>query len=560
GVERSLEMVVGILGILKAGGAYVPLDPSYPQSRLAYMMDDAAFNVVLTQSKSWDVVKNFNVPTINLDDLTQFEPYSVSCVDKSELGLRSKHLAYVIYTSGSTGKPKGVMVEHQALYNRIHWMHNKYGMNCSDKVLQKTPYSFDVSVWEFVWTLAYGAQLVVARPEGHKEPEYLCQLIQEHSITKMHFVPSMLGLILEHEQFTNCRSLEQVFCSGEALQQSHVEEFRKALPYSELHNLYGPTEAAIDVSYWDCAGDISRGVPIGRAIDNIQLLILDPYLNLVPEGAVGELHIGGDGLARGYLNREELTAERFIANPFYDRSQAASSQKLYKTGDLARIRKDGEIEYQGRIDHQIKIRGLRIELGEIEHQLSGLECVDSSLVVAQEIAGSTQLVSYIKPSIEGHGLDHSVLNDKVKTGLSVELPEHMIPSLVVVVDEWPLTANGKVDRKALPTPDSSSMHVEYVAATTDVEILVVDIVANLLQLETCSVSLKASFFELGGHSLMAIRLLAELKANGYTNIELKNLYDISSIAELCLLCEQIDKEKSLVQELMDSEDTLEYEF
>ncbi|WP_247671266.1 amino acid adenylation domain-containing protein, partial [Pseudoalteromonas sp. MMG005] len=477
-VERSLEMVIGILGILKAGGAYVPLDPSYPQARLNYMLEDAELSVVLTQGDTAQQLGGFTGELVALDDKTLFEHISTDNDENSEV--LSRNLAYVIYTSGSTGQPKGVMVEHQALFNRIHWMHNKYGMTADDKVLQKTPYSFDVSVWEFVWTLAYGGQLVVAKPDGHKDPEYLCDLIQSQGITKMHFVPSMLGVILEHNEFKNSGSVKQVFCSGEALQQGHVKAFRDNLPTAELHNLYGPTEAAIDVSYWDCAGDISRGVPIGKAIDNIQLMVLDPHLNVVPQGAIGELHIGGDGLARGYLNQPTLTAERFIDNPYLEAGLPHSSPRLYKTGDLARVREDGEIEYQGRIDHQVKIRGLRIELGEIEHQLGNAPLVDSALVLAKEVAGSMQLIGYVKPTDTRLEDDKGTFVADIKASLGRAVPEHMVPSLIVVVSEWPLTSNGKVDRKALPAVESQSLETEYVAPQTETELGLVEIWSELL--------------------------------------------------------------------------------
>jgi amino acid adenylation domain-containing protein len=517
-VDRSLEMVIGIMGILKAGGAYVPLDPSYPQERLSHMLEDAALDVVLSQTQVQTLLADVNSTILMLDGLSDNDnhfcsEYGIS--NLTETGLASSNLAYVIYTSGSTGKPKGVMVEHQALFNRIHWMHNKYGMSADDKVLQKTPYSFDVSVWEFVWTLAYGAQLVVARPEGHKDPEYLCQLIQEQGITKLHFVPSMLGVILECDRFKNSGSLEQVFCSGEALQQGHVQGFRAVLPKAQLHNLYGPTEAAIDVSYWDCFGDISEGVPIGKPIDNIQLVILDSDLNVVPRGAVGELHIGGDGLARGYLNQNELTAERFIDNPYYDVAHINSSARLYKTGDLARLRTDGDIEYQGRTDHQVKIRGLRIELGEVEHQLGGLTLVDSAQVLAKELAGSMQLVGYVKPSktVADNVIAEFVAD--IKKMLGSNLPEYMIPSIIMIVEEWPLTPNGKVDRKALPAPDGSALQGEYVAPETETEQMLVDIWAELLNIEAGTISTTANFFALGGHSLLIPAMITRLNKTGY---------------------------------------------
>ncbi|TMN45123.1 non-ribosomal peptide synthetase, partial [Pseudoalteromonas sp. S2755] len=530
--ERSVEMVVGIVAILKAGGAYLPLDPSYPVSRLSYMVEDAALRVVLTQGSNIEIAERLGTPAVALDKHAQFSTYDITNGPKSQLGLTANHLAYVIYTSGSTGKPKGVMVEHQALFNRIHWMHNKYGMTHRDNVLQKTPYSFDVSVWEFVWTLAYGAKLVVARPDGHKDPEYLCRLIQQSQITKLHFVPSMLGLILENKQFSHCHSLEQVFCSGEALQQSHVEEFRKVLPSTQLHNLYGPTEAAIDVSYWDCSGDISKGVPIGKPIDNIQLLILDPNLNLVPKGSVGELHIGGDGLARGYLNQEQLTSERFIHNPFYDEGQGSCSPRLYKTGDLARLRADGEIEYQGRIDHQVKIRGLRIELGEVEHQLSGLHSVDSALVLAKEVAGSTQLVGYFKPSHNHGGFDQKNLIENIQKELNGDLPAHMVPSILIAIDEWPLTANGKVDRKALPEPEGSALQGEYVAPVTEVEQKLVDIWSALLNIPSDTISTTANFFTLGGHSLLSIRLMSEIRQQFAVALPVQAVFDAENLAAL----------------------------
>ncbi|NQZ13046.1 MAG: amino acid adenylation domain-containing protein, partial [Algicola sp.] len=477
--ERSFEMVIGILAILKAGGAYVPLDPSYPQDRLNYMCEDAALDVVLTQSQLYPVLSGFNGTILTLDGLAGTDnaqtaehfckAYSTGNLTTAQTGLVASNLAYVIYTSGSTGKPKGVMVEHQALFNRIHWMHNKYGMNAHDKVLQKTPYSFDVSVWEFAWTLAYGAQLVVARPEGHKDPDYLCALIERQGITKLHFVPSMLGVILQSDGFKNCRNIEQVFCSGEALQQGHVQGFRTALPGAQLHNLYGPTEAAIDVSYWDCSGDITLGVPIGKPIDNIQLVILDSNLNVVPQGSVGELHIGGDGLARGYLNLAQLTAQTFIENPYYDAARPNSSARLYKTGDLASLRHDGEIEYQGRTDHQVKIRGLLIELGEVEHQLGGLATVDSALVMATQLNAAMQLVGYVKPvdDIDQENISQYIAT--VKSELGQIVPAHMVPSILMVIEQWPLTANGKVDRKALPAPDGSALQDEYVTPETETE-------------------------------------------------------------------------------------------
>ncbi|NQZ08832.1 MAG: amino acid adenylation domain-containing protein, partial [Algicola sp.] len=553
--ERSLEMVIGIMGILKAGGAYVPLDPGYPRDRLNYMLEDSGLAVVLSQTPQQDLLSEFNGTVLMLDGLGNVNVdenseahFCAQCDNSNPPSVDSSNLAYMIYTSGSTGKPKGVMVEHQALFNRIHWMNNKYGMSADDKVLQKTPYSFDVSVWEFVWTLAYGAQLVVARPDGHKDPEYMCQIIQRQKITKLHFVPSMLGVILAMDEFKNSSCIEQVFCSGEALQQGHVQGFRAALPDAQLHNLYGPTEAAIDVSYWDCSGDISQGVPIGKPIDNIQLVILDSNLNVVPEGAVGELHIGGDGLARGYHNRDELTAQTFINNPFYDTSKVNSSKRLYKTGDLARLRADGEIEYQGRTDHQVKIRGLRIELGEIEHQLGGLALVDSALVLATELSGAMQLVGYVKST---EAVDEELVAEFVislKQTLGQTLPSHMVPDIIMVLNEWPLTPNGKVDRKALPAPDGSSLQGEYIAPNTPIEQALVDIWADLLNIDAQTISTKANFFALGGHSLIGLKVVTRLRAAGLglTINDIFEHYELSELAKSVTSATAFTGSKSLI--------------
>ncbi|MES2826375.1 MAG: amino acid adenylation domain-containing protein, partial [Pseudomonadota bacterium] len=413
-VERSLEMVIGILAILKAGGAYVPLDPEYSEARLKYMLEDANLTTVLTQRHLRETTPVTDPQAVCMDNVEfqqQLEIYPTTNPDLTQQGLHSNHLAYVIYTSGSTGNPKGVMVEHQALVNRIDWMNREYGSSPSDRILQKTPFSFDVSVWEFVWPLSVGAGIVLAKPEGHKDPVYLSALIRDQQITKLHFVPSMLGSMLALGDLSHCKTLRQVFCSGEALALHHVSEFQAMCPWAELHNLYGPTEAAIDVSYWDCAQltpDL-LSVPIGRPISNIQLVVLDQQLHPVPEGVAGELHIGGVGLARGYLNRVDLTAEKFIANPFYDNTNSSSSERLYKTGDLVRWLPDGNLEYLGRIDHQVKIRGFRIELGEIENALNTHPDVKDSVVLTKESeAGDTQLLAYIVPNENLQKVEHVV--------------------------------------------------------------------------------------------------------------------------------------------------------
>jgi pristinamycin I synthase-3/4 len=390
--ERSLEMVVGLLGILKAGGAYVPLDPGYPRERLAYMLADSGVAVLLTQQRLVAQLPEHQAKVVCLDD------HWAEIARQPQENLASEtgpdNLAYVIYTSGSTGKPKGAMNHHRGVCNRLLWMQEEYRLNESDRVLQKTPFSFDVSVWEFFWPLITGARLVVARPDGHKDPAYLVDLIDSAGITTLHFVPPMLQVFLESVGPEHCRKLRRVICSGEALPYDLQERFFSRLD-AELHNLYGPTEAAVDVTYWACRrGSSSRTVPIGRPVANTRIYILDDHRQPVPMGVGGELYIGGVQVGRGYLGRPELTAERFIRDPF----SADPGARLYRTGDLSRWLPDGTIEYLGRIDHQVKIRGFRIELGEIEATLARHPEVREAVVIDREdVPGDRRLVAYVVP-------------------------------------------------------------------------------------------------------------------------------------------------------------------
>jgi len=388
-MERSLELVVSLLGILKAGGAYVPLDPNYPQERIAFMLQDAQISVLLTQTHLASLVQMHTSIVLCVNEANIEEPTSVTN-PVSRVGL--DNIAYVIYTSGSTGKPKGAVITHRGIYNRLLWMQEKYSLTKADRVLQKTPFSFDVSVWEFFWPLLTGACLVVAHPDGHRDSSYLVKLIKEQQITTLHFVPSMLTIFLEEPGVEQCTSLKRVICSGEALPFEYQERFFARLN-AELHNLYGPTEASIDVTYWHCIPrDARRIVPIGRPIANIQVYILDTHSQLVPIGVAGELCIGGVGLARGYLNRPDLTAEKFFPHPFSNETDA----RLYRTGDLVRYLADGAIEFLGRIDHQVKLRGFRIELGEIEALLSQYPPVREAVVqLYEKRAGDRQLVAYV---------------------------------------------------------------------------------------------------------------------------------------------------------------------
>ncbi|NMG07615.1 non-ribosomal peptide synthetase [Brasilonema sp. UFV-L1] len=519
-VERSVEMVVGLLGILKAGGAYVPVDPTYPQERLSYMLRDAGVKVLLTQENLLSSVPSHTAQMVCLD--TDWQPIKQHSQENLITGAGAENLAYVIYTSGSTGQPKGVMNTRQGIRNRLLWMQEAYQLTSSDRVLQKTPFSFDVSVWEFFWPLLTGARIVVARPEGHKDSNYLINLIAQEQVTTIHFVPSMLQAFLQEDSLEDCSSLRRVFCSGEALSFELKERFFEYFE-CEFYNLYGPTEAAIDVTFWRCQPQLNcQLVPIGRPIANTQIYILDQQMQPVPIGVTGELYIGGDGLARGYLNRPELTQERFVLNPF----SPDKSARLYKTGDLARYLCDGNIEYIGRIDHQVKIRGFRIELGEIEAVLSSHPQIQQAVVIASvDNFGNKRLIAYVVSESE------TFSTHQLREFLQQQLPAYMMPSAFVSLNALPLSPNGKIDRKPLPTPDGDiEREGEYVAPRTPSEEIIAHIFAEVLAIET--VGVHDNFFELGGHSLLATQLVSRLKQSFEVKIPLKAVFAAPSVAQL----------------------------
>ena len=525
--ERSLELVTALLAVLKAGGAYVPFDPEYPKERLETMVRDSSPAVVLTQAHLLDRMPD-GAPCVFCID-RDWPLLASEDLDNLPVTVAGKNLAYAIYTSGSTGKPKGVPNVHEGIVNRLLWMQDMYKLTTQDRVLQKTPFSFDVSVWEFFWPLMAGATLVVARPGGHRDPGYLVNLIAEEGITTLHFVPSMLNIFLEAPDLQRCRTLRQVFASGEALtfelQQRFFERFG-----IELHNLYGPTEAAVDVTYWRCRPNSEQTIiPIGRPIANTQIYILDSNLQPVPVGVAGELHIGGIGLARGYLNRPELTAEKFIPDPF----AKVPGARLYKTGDLARFLPDGNIEYLGRIDHQVKLRGFRIELGEIEAVLEQSREVRQAVVVVRENKeGDKHLVAYLLA-----GADQELHTDRLRRGLKEKLPEYMVPSRLVLLDEFPLTASGKVDRKALPPPPPErESSAPAVAPRNELESELASIFASILG--QSSVGVTDNFFDLGGHSLMATRLVSQLQELTGRQIPLSALFRGATVESLAQLIEQ----------------------
>ena len=521
-MERSIEMVVGLLGILKAGGAYVPLDPAYPQERLSFMLEDARVPVLLTQARLAESLPQSEAEVVSVDALR--EVIAQEGVENPAGGATAENLAYVIYTSGSTGRPKGAMNSHRGICNRLLWMQDAYQLTGADRVLQKTPFSFDVSVWEFFWPLLTGARLVVAQPGGHQDSDYLVKLITEQKITTLHFVPSMLQVFLEGWGLETCDSLKQVMCSGEALPFELQERFFARLN-AELHNLYGPTEAAVDVTFWACERESNRRtVPIGRPIANTQIYLLDRRLQPVPVGVPGELYIGGVGVARGYLNRPELTAERFIPDPF----SAEDGARLYKTGDLARYLPDGNIEYLGRIDHQVKLRGFRIELGEIEAVLQQYAGVRDVVVLLREDGpGDKRLVAYV--AVRGEAAPGPA---ELRRFLSERLPEYMVPQAFVLLDELPLTPNGKVDRRALPEPDGARPEpgAGYVAPRGAEEEEVARVWAEVLKVER--VGADDNFFELGGHSLLVMQVVSRLRRSLGVELPLRSLFEAPTVVGL----------------------------
>jgi len=525
--ERSVELVIALLAILKAGGAYVPFDPEYPKDRLEMMLRDSDPPLVLTQAHLLDRVPNGAPSVFCLDrDWSSLESESVENIPAT---VGRQNLAYAIYTSGSTGKPKCVPNVHEGIVNRLLWMQDMYQLTGKDRVLQKTPFSFDVSVWEFFWPLMTGATLVVARPGGHRDPAYLSNLIAEHGITTLHFVPSMLSIFLESAGLERCRSLRQVFASGEALPFELQQRFFDRVE-ADLHNLYGPTEAAVDVTYWACRRNSEPSiVPIGRPIANTQIYILDAKLLPVPIGVSGELHIGGMGLARGYLNRPDLTAQKFIRDPFSE----APGARLYKTGDLARFLPNGNIEYLGRMDYQIKLRGFRIELGEIEAVLG--ECagvLQAVVVVREDNPGDKRLIAYLIAA-PGKLLEVENLRREVKD----KVPEYMVPSRFVLLENLPMTTSGKVDRKALPAPPlERGTSTTVVVPRNELESQLSSIFAQVLGLPFVSVT--DNFFDLGGHSLLAGHLLSQINQTTGRQIALSALFRGATVESLAQLIEQ----------------------
>ncbi|MBH3942891.1 non-ribosomal peptide synthase/polyketide synthase [Pseudomonas aeruginosa] len=515
-MERSIEMVVALMAILKAGGAYVPVDPEYPEERQAYMLEDSGVQLLLSQSH----LKLPLAQGVQRIDLDQADAWLENHAENNPaIELNGENLAYVIYTSGSTGKPKGAGNRHSALSNRLCWMQQAYGLGVGDTVLQKTPFSFDVSVWEFFWPLMSGARLVVAAPGDHRDPAKLVELINREGVDTLHFVPSMLQAFLQDEDVASCTSLKRIVCSGEALPADAQQQVFAKLPQAGLYNLYGPTEAAIDVTHWTCVEEGKDAVPIGRPIANLACYILDGNLEPVPVGVLGELYLAGRGLARGYHQRPGLTAERFVASPF------VAGERMYRTGDLARYRADGVIEYAGRIDHQVKLRGLRIELGEIEARLLEHPWVREAAVLAVD---GRQLVGYVV--LESEGGDW---REALAAHLATSLPEYMVPAQWLALERMPLSPNGKLDRKALPKIEAEDGLGEYVAPASEPERQLAAIWADVLGRERVGVT--DNFFALGGDSIVSIQVVSRARQAGL-QLSPRDLFQLQNIRKLAERC------------------------
>jgi len=591
--DRSLAMVVGILGILAAGAAYLPIDPGYPRERLSYMLADAAPRVLLVEQRAAAamplggpprlVLDGFAVPSPAAGDRAAAaagngaeaateqasaepataEPATAEAVDAAEAvepvaaarrlrefqearpDLGPDRLAYVFYTSGSTGKPKAAMNSHRGIVNRLLWFQELHPLTPEDRVLQKTPLSFDVSLWELFWPLVTGARLVLARPGGHLDAGYLARTLAERGITTVHFVPSMLQVFLETPDLDRCTALTRVLASGEALGVEVQERCFARLPGVALHNLYGPTETAIEVTHWQCRrGEDRRGVPIGYPIANVRIHLLDRHLRAVPPGVVGQLAIGGIAVGRGYLGRPDLTAERFVPDPFAGGLDAASSAeaeaappaggepggRLYLSGDLARYRRDGAIEYLGRIDGQVKLRGVRIELGEIESALAAHPAVVAAAVAALGEGADQRLIAYVVP----RGVSPSAWAGarELEEHLRRQLPAAMVPAFFVPLPTLPLTASGKVDRRALPAPEGHAAvsAAEQVPPGTAVEEALAAIWCEVLKLD--KVGIYDDFFALGGHSLNANQVLARVRELFEVELPVPSLFESPTIAGL----------------------------
>lgn len=528
-LERGIEMVICILGILKAGGAYIPLDPNYPENRIAYMLNDSKAQYLLVSSFSKPQISCYLGKLIDINHIVELEGLS-----KRNIRPLNKHtdLAYAIYTSGTTGNPKGVGVSHQAICNQMTWIQNKYQFKRNDIFLQKTPFSFDASIWEFFAPLLIGAKLIIAPQDAHSHPYQLINLIKKNLVSILQVVPTMLHELIHTHELRSCSSLKQVFSGGEALLPEIVKAFFKQNSFMQLHNLYGPTETTIQVLSTTCTErDVKNNVClIGKPINNTCVYVLDSKMQLVPIGIPGELYVSGDGLAKGYLHNPVATKQKFLPNPFSNNIK----DRLYQTGDLVKWQTDGNIEYLGRIDNQIKIRGFRIEINEIETNLLKIHAVDQCVVVAEpNLNDSISLSAYL-----ALGKNTQLSAKDIRMFLKKHLPEYMIPNRFFIVERFLFTPSGKIDRKVLPTPITQlNSGSSVVNPTSDIEKILKNIWCSVLKTE--DISIHDDFFDLGGNSLLGMRIISSIQDQLSVILSIRKLFEYTTIHTLSMEIEQI---------------------
>ena len=523
-MDRSIEMVISLIAIIKSGAAYLPIDPKFPKERVEFILDNSKSRLVICQKKYSSALEAGLLLNIDEFDFTDQRWPNLSSINQPS------DLMYVIYTSGSTGSPKGVMIEHRSITNRILWAQKQYPMSHDDVFLFKTPYTFDVSLPEIFWAGLAAATICILPSGEEANPKLIAELIAAHKITRIHFVPSMLNAFLDYItafDSADVKSLRQVYASGESLPLSSVSRFNEFLfqKYgTRLINLYGPTEAAVDVSFFECSPLNSNTVPIGKPIDNIRLYVFDRFKQLQPPGIQGELYISGVGVARGYLNNEVLTREYFQKDPFFP------NQMMYRTGDFARLNNDGNIEFLGRVDNQIKIDGYRIELGEIEETMRQHETVKDCVIVLKLINNQKKLAAYFTAT-------DTVSTFQLKKFLSAKLPVYYVPAFLIHILELPLTSSGKVNRRYLESlPIEMSTPDTFLAPKTDLQNKVASIWKAILV--TDKVGTSDNFFSLGGSSILAIKVITAIKSELGIEITLNDLIS-KDLERICDKCEHL---------------------
>ncbi|MGW5386176.1 amino acid adenylation domain-containing protein, partial [Nocardia sp. NPDC003963] len=515
-MPRSVEQIVAVHAVVRAGGAYVPIDPDHPADRIEYLLHSAVPECVLTRSGD-EMTLPADTRRVDIDtlDLADFPDTPITDADRLR-PLRPENPAYILFTSGSTGRPKGVAVPHAAIVNTLVWTREQYGLTAADSLLQKTAVTFDASVWELFLPFQLGARMVLAKPDGHLDPEYMVRTIIAERVTIAQFVPSVLALIAADPHFAECVSLRHVFVGGEALTADLGNRVRE-LSGARVHNVYGPTEAAVDSTFHEVTDADADSVPIGLPVPNVRAYALDSRLRPVPVGATGELYLAGPQLARGYAGRRGLSAERFVADPF------VPGTRMYRTGDLVVWRQNGELEYRGRADFQVKIRGMRIELGEIEAELVAHPAVDQSVALVAETVTGPQLVAYVV-ALPGRTVEPAELT----RFLGAKLPAYMVPAAITVLAEFPLNTSGKLDRRALPEPVFAAADEDFRAPRSQAEQLVAGIFGEVLAHER--VGADDSFFDLGGNSLIATQVMARINAAFGVRIGVRMLFETPTAA------------------------------